>query len=236
MSNTTRPTNSYDERYVVPLEASRRGAHRARVSPIVAALPVVAVLGVVVGAVALVWVFLGSLGGGTDSASTPPASTAAASSTAPGAASSAPASSPTAAPSSAAGTVDKTIPVAVYNGTSTSGLARKASTRLTAAGWTLGPVQSWTGGPVAVTTVYYRTEAQRASALSIVHTLGHGTAKLSVSKAGAGISAVIGADYPGAAGATTPTKHTTTTHTSSTRSPVPAPTDAAPTGSPSPTA
>ena len=48
MSNSTRPSSSYDERFVVPLEASRRGAHRARVSPLVAMMPVVAVVGIVV--------------------------------------------------------------------------------------------------------------------------------------------------------------------------------------------
>ena len=50
MSDSTRSTSgSYEEQFVVPLEASRRGAHRARVSPLLGALPVVAVAVVVVG-------------------------------------------------------------------------------------------------------------------------------------------------------------------------------------------
>ena len=143
VSNSTRPSSSssssYDERFVVPLEASRRGAHRARVSPIMAALPVTVVVGIVVGAVALVYLFLG--GNGSDPGAEarrravgyprwrrrrPPPE--------------APGAVPSAAPAS--GAVDKTITLDVFNGTSptVSGLARKAATKLTAAGWTTGKV------------------------------------------------------------------------------------------------
>ena len=209
MSNSTRPssnstsTSSYDERFVVPLEASRRGAHRARVSPVMAVLPVAAVVGIVIGAIALVYLFLGGMGGSDNAATTVPAPssaspTAAASTTAGAAAPSGSASDP--AGGVASGTVDKTLPVAVYNGSqpTVSGLARKASTKLSAAGWTLGKVDTWTGTPVTETTVFYGTETQRVTAMAVAKSLGHGVAKLSAAKAGAGITVVVGSDFQGA--------------------------------------
>lgn len=206
MSNSTRPSssNSYDERFVVPLEASRRGAHRARVSPLMAILPVAAVVGTVVGAIALVYVFLGGTGGsdaGADATTnaTPSATSSATASGGPAASGSV---SPTGDGSSsstlAPGSVDTSIVLDVFNGTSTSGLAKKAGTKLIAAGWTTGRIETWTGSPVAQTTVYYGHADQKASAQAIVKALGRGTAKLSPSKAGTGMAVVIGNDYPGA--------------------------------------
>lgn len=211
MSNTTRSTNSssssgtYDERFVVPLEASRRGAHRARVSPVMAALPVAAVVGIVVGAIALVYVLFGGLGGGSDTTAQPPASSPAAAPT-----SSGPAAVPSSSPADGAGagtptsvvpgTVDKTIPVAVFNGSGTSGLGRRAGDKLIAGGWKVGSPQTWTGAPVQVTTVYYGAEDQRASAVAIVKILKRGTVRMSASVAKAGITVVVGPDYPKSAG------------------------------------
>lgn len=229
MSNSTRSSssNSYDERFVVPLEASRRGAHRARVSPVMAAVPVVAVVGIVVGAIGLVYFFFGGLGG-PESATGPAAAPAPAASSAP-AASETPAASesgtPTESPSSAgaAGTVDKTITVNVYNGTTplVSGLARTAATKLTKAGWTTGEVQTWTKAAVTETTIFYGSADQKASAQSLAKTLGRGAVKLSASKAGPGIAVVIGNDFPGANGSRKPTREpgaTATSKTTSTRS------------------
>jgi len=218
VSNSTRPSNSnsstssstssYDERFVVPLEASRRGAHRARVSPVMAVLPVAAVVGIVVGAIALVYIFLGGLGDG-DAGTTATTTTAPSSSvtTAP----STPSGSTSASGTAGAfvGAVDKTIPLTVYNGTTptVTGLARKAAGKLTAAGWTVGTPETWTGTPITSTTVYYGSDAQRGSALAVVKAIGRGSAKLSASKAGAGMAVVIGNDYPGAGAVV----HTSTT-------------------------
>lgn len=205
MSNSTRPSSSssYDERFVVPLEASRRGAHRARVSPVMAVLPVAAVVGIVVGAIALVYLFLG--GGGSDAGADattsvgPSASSAAPSTTAPAAGASS--TGPT-GPSSAVapGTVDKTIQLDVFNGTrpNVSGLGRKAANRLTAAGWTTGKIATWDGPALTQTTVFYGTAEQKASAQAVVKALGRGTVKLSPSRAGTGMSVVVANDYPGA--------------------------------------
>jgi hypothetical protein len=205
VSNSTRSTSSsYDERYVVPLEASRRGAHRARVSPVMAVLPVVAVVGIVVGAIALVYAVFGGLGDGPETAapagSTPAATSSAATGGATAPAESSPAASQEVSPTASvsAGEVDLTIPVAVFNGSGTTGLGFRGADKLKAAGWTVGEPQTWKGGAVRTTTVFYGTAAQRASALAIVKALGKGSAKLSAAKAGTGITAVIGPDFPGA--------------------------------------
>jgi hypothetical protein len=230
VSSSTRPssdntsTSNYDERFVVPLEASRRGAHRARVSPVMAVLPVAAVVGIVIGAIALVYLFLGGMGGSDNAATTvvapSSASPTAAASTTAGAA--APSSTPSElASGTATGTVDKMLPVAVFNGTqpTVSGLARKASTKLSAAGWTLGRVDTWVGTPVTETTVFYGAEAQRATAMAVAKSLGHGVARLSAAsaaKAGAKIVVVVGNDYP-TTGLTRPTAmvpHVTATRSS----------------------
>lgn len=244
MSNTTRQTsNSNDERYVMPLEASRRGAHRARVSPVMAVLPIVAVVGIVIGAIALVYLFFGGLGGsgsspeGTASApaTTAPSTTASASASAP-----APSTSAQASSTAPAGTVDKTITVSVYNGTRTSGLARRAGTKINVAGWTLGTVATWTGAPVTETTVYYGTDSQEATATAVAKALGHGIARLSAAKAGTGITVVVGPDFAAASGGdiapVAPTHHSVT-RTSSPAAPSAASsvTPVAPTSSPSPT-
>ncbi|HEY6796085.1 MAG TPA: LytR C-terminal domain-containing protein [Kineosporiaceae bacterium] len=253
MSNSTRSsapsTSGYDERYVVPLEASRRGAHRARVSPVMAVLPVIAVVGLVVGAVALVYVFFGKLGTGSDPAAqvTPAPAARTSGSPSPSAATSTAPSSP-ASPTAAAGTVDTTVPVAVYNGSGTTGLGRKVADKLSAAGWTLGTVGTWTGAPVAETTVYFGAEQQRATVQAIVKSLGHGVPKLSAAKAGAGITVVIGPDLRGTGASTsasssktrTTTKAASSSSTTATKSTTPAasktPTETPTAGSPSPTA
>lgn len=201
MSNSTRPSSSYDERFVVPLEASRRGAHRARVSPVMAALPVAAVVGIVIGAIALVYVFLG--GGGSDvgadaTTNAAPSPSASASPTASGGgAPSVGDARPYAAEPRA---VDTSTTLDVYNGTTpaVSGLARKAATKLTTAGWTTDRIETWTGAPVAQTTVFYGSAEQKATAQAVVKALGRGAVKLSSAKAGDGIAVVIGNDFPGA--------------------------------------
>lgn len=215
MSNSTRPSSSsssYDERFVVPLEASRRGAHRARVSPIMAALPVAAVVGIVVGAIVLVYWFLG---GGRSEVGTGPttvASPSAAATSSPTASDAA--ASPSEDPSTSSavgGTVDKSITLDVYNGTTpnVSGLARRAANKLTAAGWTTGKIETWADDPVTQTTVYYGSAEQKATAQAVVKAIGRGTVKLSESKAGAGMAVVIGNDFPGVGLKTSPTSRST---------------------------
>jgi hypothetical protein len=60
--------------------------------------------------------------------------------------------------------VDKTQPVAVYNGTTTAGLAGRVGSSVSAAGWTLGPVGNWGGVPQKTSVIYYSGAAQKGSA------------------------------------------------------------------------
>jgi hypothetical protein len=178
-----------DEFDRVPETSSRQGVHRAaadaprhRLVPVLA----VGVAALVIGLIA--FLFLPQLG--FSKGSTPlmaagsSVSGASASPTAPqGTAASAPASSspapsasdapgptpsagdgPSIAPEAAGQAVDKTQPVAVYNGTTTSGLASRVSGSVSAAGWALGPVGNWGGLPQSTSVIYYSGAAQKANA------------------------------------------------------------------------
>ncbi len=214
MSNNTRP-GSYDERFVVPLEASRRGAHRARVNPVLAVLPLIAVAAVVAGVILLAYTLLSSTlfagdgsntadpGGGT--AVTEPAATGSPGQTgAPGADPEASASaSRSASPSQAATTsapavrVDKSIVLSVFNGSepAVNGLGRKAAAALKAKGWKHGEPATWQGTDVDRTTIFYSTADQAASARAVRAVLGVGVVKPSPSQAGEGITVVVSNDW-----------------------------------------
>lgn len=73
-------------------------------------------------------------------------------------------SSPSAVPSAEAEAVDKTQPVAVYNGTTTAGLAGRVSNTVAGDGWTLGPVGNWGGMPQQSSVIYYGGAGQKANA------------------------------------------------------------------------
>jgi hypothetical protein len=201
--SATKPTAGFDDRFVVPLEPSRRGAHRARVSPVVGALPVVAVVAVVVAVVLLAWTLFGRAGGdpSTDAVVTGPSVTSGAvqqptqsgqplpSATV----SSAP--KPASPPTTGAGnTVDKTVRVTVLNSTTRNGLARQVTGELNDLGWTAARV-STARTSARPTTVFYATTAQKAAAEEIVSGLGVGTVRKS-GQFGTGITVVVGTDYP----------------------------------------
>lgn len=199
MSNSTRP--SYDERFVVPLEASRRGAHRARVSPLMAALPVVAVSVLVAAVVGLAFTLFSddSTNPGTQAGAEPTAQVSVTPTGTPvqsGEPSESP--EPTESPEpSAEPTVDKSIELTVYNGTSPAvqGQGARAKSALVADGWKIGTPETWTKAPLARTTVFYATEELAATAKAIVKDLGTGVARLSAAQAGEDITVVIGNDW-----------------------------------------
>jgi hypothetical protein len=205
MSNSTRP-GGYDERLVVPLEASRRGAHRARVSPLVAALPLLAVIVVVAAVIGVAYtLFLGRsandaadpLAGGSNpgpTSSAPAASAPAASASQPAA--SAPSTSASTAPST--GKIDRGAAFSVYNGSvpKVNGLAANGLTALSGAGFTAGTVVR--AEPPVVprrTTVYYGTEEQAATARQMVKDLGAGVTKLSPDIAKTRIVVIVANDF-----------------------------------------
>jgi hypothetical protein len=207
MSNSTRQ-GGYDERLVVPLEASRRGAHRARVNPLVGALPMIAVVVVVVAVIGVVYTLFFKGSNSTDDASsTTPAASAPAntnqapSSTAAGGGTSSTKPTTSASASGSAATVDKKVAFTVYNGSAgqVPGLAKKANTALKGEGFTKGQV-STAGLPVSLsqtTRIYYASAAGKATAEAIKSALGVGTVKLNPTVAAQGLVVVIGDDYAG---------------------------------------
>lgn len=193
MSNSTRP-GGYDERLVVPLEASRRGAHRARTNPLVAALPLLAVVVVVAAVIGVAYALFLRPGGNQTAADplttpTPPAATGGATTPATPGASMSPSTSPSSpgassTPPSAAPV--KTAPVLVYNGTLNNGtrvdgLARTATNQLTAAGFSKADFTTapWTASSISQTTVFYGKDDLAATAQALVKALGVGKAQKS---------------------------------------------------------
>jgi hypothetical protein len=71
---------------------------------------------------------------------------------------------PSAEPSANAQAVDKTQAVAVYNGTTTAGLAGRVSATVAGDGWALGPVGNWGGMPQQSSVIYYSGAGQKANA------------------------------------------------------------------------
>jgi hypothetical protein len=210
MSNSTRP-GGYDERLVVPLEASRRGAHRARINPLMSALPVLAVVLVVLAVVGVAYtLFVKGSNSNDDTAtgtvpatSAPAATGSAPTTTAPGGASSStkPATSPSASSSTAAATVNKAASFSVYNGSvnQVPGLAKKANATLNGAGFTKGEVVS--GNPPVdrsrTTRIYYATSADKATAEALKDALGGGSIRLNPTVAARGLVVVVGDNYNG---------------------------------------
>ncbi|MDV8149498.1 LytR C-terminal domain-containing protein [Arthrobacter sp. B10-11] len=73
-------------------------------------------------------------------------------------------SPPSEVPSAEAQAVDKSQAVAVYNGTTTAGLAGRVSSTVAGEGWTLGPVGNWGGMPQQSSVIYYSGAEQKANA------------------------------------------------------------------------
>ena len=208
-----------EDRYVAPLEANRRGAHRARPNPLLGVLPLIAVAAVVVAVAGGVVALVG--GGGllpsgkdkTVAGSTIASSKPAAKPTTPAAKPSTPAaqqSSPSTEPSKStdpspsdsasdpAGEVKKKTRVSVFNATkpSVNGLAGKAADKLVAAGWTRAKKNTTpSSGAVDVTTIYYATSDLEATAQALADELGVGELKQSSGKSNGSIAVYVANDY-----------------------------------------
>ncbi|WP_247048444.1 LytR C-terminal domain-containing protein [Arthrobacter rhizosphaerae] len=63
--------------------------------------------------------------------------------------------------------VDKSQPVAVYNGTATAGLAGRIAGQIQTDGWTPDPVGNWGGLPQQTSVIYYNGEARKAAAAAL---------------------------------------------------------------------
>lgn len=175
-----------DEFDRVPETSTRQGVHRAvaesrrrRLAPILA----VGAAALAVGLVAfLILPKLGLSTGGTSAAvsaeqgagsapastaSSPPSASAAPSGTP--SASATPSATPTPTPTAA---VDKTQPVAIFNGTTTAGLASRVGATVSTAGWTLGELGNWGGAPQQRSVVFYSGAAQKGNAEALGQLLG----------------------------------------------------------------
>jgi hypothetical protein len=104
------------------------------------------------------------------SAATSPAATSPAA-TSPSASSPASAT-PSATPRATTAAVDKTQPVAVYNGTTTGGLASRVGGTVSSAGWALGPLGNWGGVPQQSSVIFYSSAAQKGNAEALGSLLG----------------------------------------------------------------
>jgi len=165
-----------DEFDRVPEVSSRQGVHRAVSAPSRPKLWPILSVGIGALAVGLVAFFLlPQLG--FQPAIAPPAAAAAGTSTALALAlgsASAPASASESAPPSALepatsetvapAAVDKSQPVAIFNGTLTSGLAGRVGATVQSDGWVLGEVSNWQGAPQQQSVIFYSDAAHRANA------------------------------------------------------------------------
>lgn len=182
--SATRPP-AFDDRFSTPIEASRRGAHRARPKPAAAGLPVVAGIAVVLLVLGGAYVMLKGGGGVSDANSnlaaasavdSDPTATASAGTTT---AAAQPADSPAASATRPAGTakVNRDIRFKLLNSTSIAGLAKRVKGDLEADGWTVADQD--TGNSInrglATTKIYYGRAGTKATALALKKDLGFGT-------------------------------------------------------------
>lgn len=196
------PHDRFDDVTDGPRVGAHRGVHRRGRGWIAFAWAALAT-GVLVGIGVLVLALLNGsysfTGGGSSSSPSSSASSSVTSSASPSAggsdagAGAGDASSPAAAAPADQGTTT----VVVLNGTTTSGLAANASTKLTTAGWKVTSTgDAGTTGSTA-TIVYYQQASQAALAQGIAKSLGVTAVQQSAAFPNADVSVVLGADYVG---------------------------------------
>ncbi|GAA3631942.1 hypothetical protein GCM10022223_57550 [Kineosporia mesophila] len=212
----TRPPG-YDDRSAAPVEASRRGAHRARPKTIAALLPVLAGVAVVLLVLGAVYTVASNRSGG-DSSSTAAGglsdeteATATATATAGGkggdktpTADDDTTAEPTAEASAtedagagggAGTTADQTIPVVVLNSLDVGGLASTYKAKLEAKDWTVSRTDNSVNRDLATTKIYYQDAEMKASALAVKKAIGGiGTISENASVNAGSITVVLGQD------------------------------------------
>lgn len=177
-----------DEFDRVPQSSSRQGVHRLVASASRPSLWPVLLLGGIALAVGLVaFLILPKLG--FTSSTTPQAvvtadaskqsAAASPSASSPVQASSqpSPSDSPSSTPTPTAASpstapLDKTAAVAVYNGTTTGGLAARVAGLVQGGGWPLSTVANWGGMPQQTSSVFYKGAAQKGNAEALGKLLG----------------------------------------------------------------
>ena len=99
------------------------------------------------------------------------------------------------APTAAA--ADFTTPVTVVNAANVSGLAATEAKKLQAGGFTKVTATNGTGTGVKATTVFYATDAQKATADAVAQLLGITTVTMSPTQAKSGITVVLMPGFTG---------------------------------------
>jgi hypothetical protein len=208
--STTRPP-AYDERFATPIDASRRGAHRARPKPVSAGLPVLAGIAVVLVVIGGVYTVLGgnhksdqgaavstvapsASASATPSAATSGISKATATTPAASTASSTGSAGSSASSSGGTGTVDHSVSLKVLNSVGVSGLAKKVTDNLEPDGWTVSGTGNSINRNLVTTKVYYGSSSLKATAQAMVQDLGYGTTVKDASVAPTGLVVVLGQD------------------------------------------
>lgn len=182
--SATRPP-AFDDRFSPPIEASRRGAHRARPKPASAGVPVAAGAAVILLVLGGGYVMLKGGGGVSDSNANLAAASAvdaeAKASASPGAAATSAAADsdeePDATATKTAAKVDRDVRFKLLNSTSISGLAKRIKTGLEDDGWTIADED--TGNSInrnlSTTKIYYGKASTKATAQALKKDLGFGT-------------------------------------------------------------
>ena len=91
---------------------------------------------------------------------------------------------------------DLTAPIAVLNAANVSGLAATETKKLQSGGFTKVTASNHAGAGVTTTTVFYATDAQKATADAAAALLGIKTVTKSATQAASGITVVLTSDYP----------------------------------------
>ena len=194
---TTRfPADRFDEVTDGPRVGAHRGAQRRGRGWIAFAWAALAT-GVLVGIGVLVLALLNGSYSFSGSDSSPAASSSATSTPSASPSATAEPSQSAAAPQAATPGEQGNTTVVVLNGTTTAGLAAKASASLTAAGW--GVASTGDAGTTGTTStiVYYQQASQAAVAQGIAKQLGVTAVQQSAAFPNADVSVVLGADYTG---------------------------------------
>lgn len=200
--STRFPRDRFDDVADGPRVGAHRGAQRRGRGWIVfawAALATGVLVGIGVLALALLNGSYSFNGSDSPSASTSASATAKPSATSKPSASSSAGSGSAGSGSAAAATPAQqgTTTVVVLNGTTTTGLASRASAALTGAGWQVASTgDAGTTGSTS-TIVYYQQASQAAVAQGIAKQLGVTAVQQSAAFPNADVSVVLGADYTG---------------------------------------
>jgi hypothetical protein len=166
----TRPPG-YDDRSAAPVEASRRGAHRARPKAIAAIFPVIAGVVVVLLVIGAVYTVVGKKDAPVTNSAAKKALEDDANSTAnPESSGGAKASSTGKA--SATSKADKSIPVIVLNSLDVAGLATSYKTKLEAKGWTVSKTDNSSNRDLSTTKIYYEDADAKATASAVRKAIG----------------------------------------------------------------